>query len=96
MQGATMLGSCVLGLIVGLLGAIALATSLVSIYQALSQKRAATVHMTALLSLPIFYGGGTWARNEFIPDTDVQKGSGLYLLMILLTLIIVNAWLAFD
>jgi hypothetical protein len=90
-----MLESCVLGLIVGLLGAIALATSLVSIYQALNRKRSASAHIASVLGLPLFYGGGTWARNGLIPAEEIQRGSSLYLLMILITLLAVNAWPGF-
>jgi hypothetical protein len=91
-----MLGSCALGVIVGLLGAVALATSLVSIYQSLSKNRPATRHIASVLGLPFFYGGGSWARNILIPADEIQRGAGLYLLMIMLTLVIVNAWPCFK
>jgi hypothetical protein len=91
-----MLSSCALGIIVGLLGAIALATTLVSIYQALSRRQPAAVHIASVLGLPLFYGGGSWARTSLIPADEIQRGAGVYLLMIMLTLVVVNAWPCFK
>lgn len=86
-----MLASIVLGLIVGLLGAVALAATLDSIYQTLAQGKSPTALVASVLALPAFYGGGTWARSLFIPHDAVQKGGGVYLLMILLALIVIDA-----
>jgi uncharacterized MAPEG superfamily protein len=41
------------------------------------------------------YGGGSWAHSTFIPASEIQAGAGLYLVSILATLILVNAWPCF-
>lgn len=90
-----MLVSIALGTIVGILGAICVATSLVSIYQALNANRRISAELSPLLGLPLFYGGGSWAHSTFIPASEIQAGGGLYLVSILATLILVNAWPCF-
>jgi hypothetical protein len=90
-----LLVSIALGTIVGILGAICLATSLVSIYQALNANRRISAELAPLLGLPLFYGGGSWAHSAFIPSAEIQTGAGLYLVSILATLVLVNAWPCF-
>jgi hypothetical protein len=90
------LASVALGTIVGILGAICLATSLVSIYQALSARRRIATELSPLLGLPLFYGGGSWAHSALIPASNIQAaGAGAYLASILATLLLVNAWPCF-
>jgi hypothetical protein len=87
-----MLACFALGTIIGLLGAICLAASLLSIQQALAKKRPIAQQSLSILGLPLFYGGGTWSRSLFIPADDIQRGSGIYMLMIMVALLIVNYW----
>ena len=90
------LASIALGTIVGILGAICLATSLVSIYQALHANRRIAAELTPLLGLPLFYGGGSWAHSALIPSSEIQQsGAGAYLVSILVALVLVNAWPCF-
>ena len=91
-----MLASIALGTIVGILGAVCLATSLVSIYQALNARRRISAELAPLLGLPLFYGGGSWAQSALIPSTEIQQaGAGGYLVSILVALILINAWPCF-
>lgn len=91
-----MLTSIALGTIVGILGAICLATSLVSIYQALNANRRIAGELAPLLGLPLFYGGGSWAHAALIPSSEIQQGgAGVYLVSILVMLVLVNAWPCF-
>jgi hypothetical protein len=85
-----MLASFALGTIVGCLGALSLAFSVFAVYRALRDGKSYSKEVASILALPAFYGGGTWSRSALIPQEDIQRGAGIYLLMIMITLIAIN------
>jgi len=85
-----MLASFELGIIVGSLGAICVAVTVFAIYRALSEDKPFSKLVSAILGLPIFYGGGSWFGGALIPDDQIQQNAAIYLLMIMITLLGIN------